>query len=152
MEHYRCVQCFMPTTSSVRNMNTLTFFPAAIASPKTKTQDYLQQSAGDILAILIKPKTQLPFLTYGDTTTRAMESIAKLLQHTILHVPPVILNPDPTPTPRPTIPTILVQVQRVPIVSSTILPAQVQRAPLKSPEGENIPTINPCLCDLFALS
>ena len=68
MEHYRRVQCFMPDTSSLRNVDTLTFFPDAIPHPKMETEDYVQQSVGNILAIPSKPKTQLPFLTCGDTT------------------------------------------------------------------------------------
>ena len=37
-----------------------TFFPADIPSPKMETEDYLRQSIGNILAILIKLKNQLP--------------------------------------------------------------------------------------------
>ena len=69
MEHYRCVQSFITATSSVCNVDTLTFFPDAFPFPKIETENYLWQSVGNILAILSKPKTQLPFLTYGDTTT-----------------------------------------------------------------------------------
>ena len=70
----------MPATSSVINVNTLTFFPASIPSPKTETEYYLQKSVGDILAIPSKPKTQLTLLNYGDTATSTVESIAKILQ------------------------------------------------------------------------
>ena len=69
MEHYRCVQCSISATSTVRNVDSLTFFPSGIPFPKIEIKDYLGQSVGNILAILSKPKTQLPFLTYGDTTT-----------------------------------------------------------------------------------
>ena len=79
MEHYRCVKCFMPRTSSLQNVDTLTFFPAVIPSPKMDTEDDLQQSVDDILAIQSNPKTQLLFLPYGDTTTGAVGSIDKLL-------------------------------------------------------------------------
>ena len=99
MEHYICVQCFIPKTSSVRNVNTLTLFPDATPFTKMERKQYLQQSVGDTLAILSKPKTQLPFLPYGDTTTSAVEPIANLLQHAIPRAPPVIPTPKPTPTP-----------------------------------------------------
>ena len=79
MKNYGYVQCFMPTTSSLHNVYTLAFFPAAIPFPKTETEYYLQLSVGDISAILSKPITQLPLLTYGDTTTSPVESIASLL-------------------------------------------------------------------------
>ena len=104
MEHYRCVQFFIPTTSSICNLDTLTLLPATTSFPKMETEDYLRQIVGDIIAILIKPKTQLPFLTYGYTTTSAVESIAKLLQYAIPYAPPVIQTLDPTPTPEQTIP------------------------------------------------
>ena len=156
MEHYRSVQCFMPATSSVRNVDTLNFFPSATPLPKMETEYYLQQSVGNILAILSKPKTQLPFLTYGDTTTSAVESITKILQRVIPRATPVIPTPDPTPTheqiipvPKkspinvptisPTMPTAPVRVHRVPIVIPPRPPVQVQRVPLKFPGGTTIP-------------
>ena len=58
MEHYIYLQFSMPTTYSVRNMDTLTFFPASIPFPKMETEDYLWQSVRDILVILSKPKNQ----------------------------------------------------------------------------------------------
>ena len=94
----------MPTTSIDRNVDTVAFFPAATTFPKTETEDYLRQSIGDILAVLSKPKIQLPFLTNGETTTSAVESIAKLLQRKIPCAPPVIPTTDPDPTPEQTIP------------------------------------------------
>ena len=158
MEHYRCVQCFMPTTSSVCNMDTLTLFPTATLFPKTKTEYYLRQSVGDILAIPSKPKTQLPFLTYGGTKTSAVESIAKILQLATPHAPPVTPTPETTPTPELTIPvpkqlpihvhtisptmsTVPVKLKRVPIFIPTRPPVQIQRVPLKSPGETNIPSI-----------
>ena len=44
-----------------------------------ETEDYLQQSIGEILTILSKPKTQPPFKTYGYTTISGIKSIAKIL-------------------------------------------------------------------------
>ena len=89
----------MTEASIVRNVDTLTIFPATIPSPKMETEDYLRQSVVNVLAILRNPKTQLPFLTYGDTTTSAVESIDNILQCAIPRVPPVIPTPDSTPTP-----------------------------------------------------
>ena len=158
MEHYIRVQCFIPATSSVPNVDTLTLFPAAIQYPKIETEDYLQQSVGVILAILSNPKTQIPFLTYGETAASTVESISKLLQHTISRAPPATHTPDPTPTPEqkipvpkqsptnvltiiPTMPTVPVQVHRAPIVRPTSHPVQVQRVPLKYPGGKTTPPI-----------
>ena len=70
----------MPTTSSVRNVDTLTFPPNGITLPKMDTEDYLGRSVRDILDILNKPKNQLPFLTHGEATMSAIGYISKLLQ------------------------------------------------------------------------
>ena len=100
--------------------------------------------------------SQLPFLTYVDTTKSAVEYIKNLLKHAIPCAPPFITTPNHTPTPEqtipesrktpmnvnttsPTMPTVLVQVQRVPIVIPDRPPVQVQRVPLKYPGGETIP-------------
>ena len=146
----------MPQTYSVHNVDTLIFFPYAVPSPKMEIEYYLWQSVSNLLAILRKPKTQITFLTYGDTTTRAVESIDKLLQCVILCAPPAIPAPNPTPTleqtipvPKqlpinvptinPTMPTVPVRFHRVTIVSPTRPPIQVQRVPFKSPERATIP-------------
>ena len=86
-----------------------------------ETEDYLQQSIGEILAILIKPKNQLPFSTYEDTTTSAVESISKLLQRAIPRAPPVILNLNPTPTPEQIIPVPKKCPMNVPAIIPTML-------------------------------
>ena len=67
MERYICIQCFIQDTSSVHNVDTLTYFTATIPFPKMETEYYLWQSIGNILSIMIMPKNQIPLLTYGDT-------------------------------------------------------------------------------------
>jgi hypothetical protein len=62
MEHYRCVKCYLPTTSRERDVDALQFFPKKISFPKTSTEDYLKQAASDILAMLQKPLQ--PFLIW----------------------------------------------------------------------------------------
>ena len=83
-----------------------------------ETKDYLRQSVGNILAILSKNKTQLPLLTYGDTTKSVVESIAKILQRAITHSPPFIMTTDPTPTPEHTTP----DQKQLPMNVPTIIP------------------------------
>ena len=104
MEHDIYVQCLIPTISSVRNVDKLTFFPASTPFPKMKTEYYLWWSVGNIIAFLSKPKTQLPLFTYGGTTKIAVESIAKILPLTIPREPPEILTLNPTSTSEQTIP------------------------------------------------
>ena len=138
-------------------MDTLTFFTADIPLPKMETEDYLQQSMDELPAILSNPKTQLPFLTYGYTTTNAIEFIVKLLKRSIPCAPPVIPtpNPDPihertipvpgqspmnVPTIGPTVTHVPFQVQRVPTVNRTIPSVQVHKVPLKYPGAAAIPS------------
>ena len=68
MEHYRCVKCYFPDTKATRDADTVEFFPKNIPFPKTTSEDYLLQSASDILAILKSPPTFLLYLQYGDST------------------------------------------------------------------------------------
>ena len=51
----------MLVISSVHNVDTLKLLPTIITTQKMETEDYLQKSVGNILAILNKPKNQLPF-------------------------------------------------------------------------------------------
>jgi hypothetical protein len=80
--HYRCVKCFVPATSRVRDIDSVTFFPHVIPFPKTSTEDYLGQFVGDILKLLSHSPTtsQLPFLQFGNDTENAIKEIATLLQ------------------------------------------------------------------------
>ena len=46
LNHYRCMQCYMPATFIVRIIDTLQYILKAFDLPKTSTEDYLQQSIG----------------------------------------------------------------------------------------------------------
>ena len=85
-----------------------------------ETDDYQRQLVGNILAIISKPKTHLPFLTYGETTTSAVESSAKLLKRAIPRAPPFIPTPNLTPTHDQTIPAPKKSPINVPTISPTM--------------------------------
>ena len=55
LNHYRCFKCYMPLTFSERNADTVQFFPSTTPFPKVTTEDYLQQTASDLLAICRTP-------------------------------------------------------------------------------------------------
>jgi hypothetical protein len=101
MHHYRCVQCFMPTASKVRDVDTVECLPTTIPFPSVSTEDYLGQAAGDILSILSSQPTALPSLSYGDTTKNALVQIAYLLGRAT-SPPPIPVNPPKGSDPRPT--------------------------------------------------
>jgi hypothetical protein len=98
MHHYRCVQCFMPTTSKVRDVDTVDFFPTTIPFPSVSTEDYLRLAAGDVLNILRSPPASLPSLSYGDATKNALVQIAQLLGQA---TPPTPAHVDPPRVPTP---------------------------------------------------
>jgi hypothetical protein len=96
MEHYRCVKCYIPTTARERDVDTLQFFLKKIPFPSISTEDYLKQDASDILAILQKPPSSLPYLAYGDPTKNVIVQIATLLGRAVA-VPPSPQFPIQTP-------------------------------------------------------
>ena len=79
LDHYRCIQRYMPVTGIVRITDTLQYTPKAFAFQKTTTEDYLQQAIGDIISIIKNPSKTLTFLSYGDATKNAINHIAHIL-------------------------------------------------------------------------
>jgi hypothetical protein len=96
MEHYRCLKCDIPTTARERDVYTLQFFQKKIPFPSISIEDYLKQAASNILAILQKPPSSLPYLAYGDPTKNAIVQIATLLGRAVA-APPLPQFPIQTP-------------------------------------------------------
>ena len=85
LRHYRCVTCFMPETRREIVSDTVTFIPQKIVFPKVTTDDFLRQSASDIITLLTQaPPSTLPSLQAGDSTRNALLQLA-----TILHANPL---------------------------------------------------------------
>ena len=49
LDHYRCMQGYMPATGILRITDTLQYILKAVVFPKTTAEDYLQQAIGDIV-------------------------------------------------------------------------------------------------------
>ena len=64
LDHYICMQCYMPATGIVRITDTFQYIPKAFAFPKTSIEDYLQQSIGDMILIMKDPPKTITFLYY----------------------------------------------------------------------------------------
>ena len=64
----------MPATGIVRITDTFQYIQKVFVSPKTTTEDYLQQAIGDMIAITKNPPKTLPFLSYGDATKKSNQS------------------------------------------------------------------------------
>ena len=81
LDHYRCIKCYMPRTKSIINSDTVEFFPHSIPFPQVKLQNYLKQSASDIISMLAKPlSTTVPTLVAGDDTRNAILELASILK------------------------------------------------------------------------
>ena len=80
LEHYRCVQCYMPATRSVVTSDTVLFLPHDIPFPEVKIDDFLRQAATDLISILTHPPpSTVPSLEAGDATKNALLKLALLL-------------------------------------------------------------------------
>ena len=118
INHYRCVNCYIPATHRTRIADTVKFFPTIIPFPSVTLEDFLRQATSDILAILQHPPS-LPTLQCGDMTQEAIIQIAQLLNRT---VPLPVLQQSPTSTPiTQLVPTPIHSPAAVPRVSATPL-------------------------------
>ena len=83
LDHYRCVKCFFPITKSVKDGDTVIFYPETIPFPETTLSNHLQQAASDIVNILDKQPniTTVPSLEVGDDTRNEILKIEKILNH-----------------------------------------------------------------------
>ena len=61
LDHYRCMQCYIPATGIFRITDTLQYIHKSFSFPKTTTENYLQQVIGDIIAIMKDPLETFPF-------------------------------------------------------------------------------------------
>jgi len=96
-EHYRCHKCYIPSTFGVRDCLTVDWFPQTIAFPKVTADEYLRQTATDMLTLLQNGNAPnpIPSLTYGSRTTNAYIEIARILKR-------AAALPTPAPIPHPT--------------------------------------------------
>ena len=122
LDHYRCIQCYMPPTVIIWITDTLQYIPRSFYLPKTTTEDYLQQAIGDIIEIMKDPSKTLPFLSYGGATKNAINQIFHIWQRStsqtrlqIFPLPPmlpksqneniqhqkIIITPAPAPRVEP---------------------------------------------------
>ena len=106
LNHYRCVQCYVPRTRATMHSDSVEFFPKHTPFPSVTMLDFLRQTAEDLVAILAKPpSTTVPSLTAGDDVNNAILNIAKLLKRAdkIPTLPAICSKPLPRvekiPTP-----------------------------------------------------
>lgn len=100
LKQYRCIKCNFPDTRTERNVDTVTFPQKTIKFPEVNLEDFLQQSASDIITKLIAPlSTTTVLLQAGDHTSNALLEIATILKSSKLL--PIVEQPK-SPTKLPT--------------------------------------------------
>lgn len=81
LNHYRCVQCYVPRTRSIVNSDSVEFFPNKTPFPAVTMKDHLQQSASDLVSTLTNPpSTTVPSLSAGNDIENDILEIAKILK------------------------------------------------------------------------
>ena len=143
MQHYRCVNCFVPATNKTRIADTVQYFPENVPFPQTTTEDLLRNTAQDLLAILNSPTPAAPCITIGDSTRDAIQKIATLLNRSIPQPSPVPIGlPQPVspPTP-PTAPRVLAQPPAQPPSPPQTTTTQPPRVQAPSLQKRNSPSL-----------
>ena len=81
LQHYRCIECYVPKTRATRISDTVTFLPTTVPVPETSLNDHLRNAASDLVELLkSSPPTTFPSLHITDTTRQAINDIAILLR------------------------------------------------------------------------
>ena len=140
MEHYRCLDCYIPSTHSTRIADTVELIPSFIPIPKTSTEDYLRQSVDDILSIISSPTTNIPSLKFGSNTTNAIKQIAQVLHRALPLPPPIKIPQEPTVIPTTSPPQLTSPPVQVPRV--VLPPASVPRVVLPTTSVPRVILIN----------
>ena len=142
LEHYRCYKTFLTDTNAIRDTLTLDWFPKTVPFPKVTNDNYLRQTADDLLSLLqpAQPATQAHSLTYGSNVTNAYIQIAQLLRRaTTPPTPRPTADPPRVPTPAPaTLPTNPATIPRV-ATPAPPAPAAPPQAPSPRPANNNVP-------------
>jgi hypothetical protein len=141
-EHYRCHKCYIPSTFGVRDALTIDWFPHTVPFPQTTTDDYLRQTASDMLALLNQPNQAVPSLTYSSAITNAYIHIAQILRRATGQPPTALPAREPrVRLPPPATPPTPAQTQEEPV--PTPLPPKPSQAspPTKPVARHNIPRL-----------
>ena len=134
LEHYRCYRCYFEDTMAERDVLKVDFFPQKISFPTFTRDEYLQQTAEDMLHLLQDKPNTLPLhdpLTFGSPILNAYAKIADILRRAVQPIHPAI-TPIPTSVPnapRPALPPTDVQPLRVPLSA----PVSLLRVPTPAP-------------------
>jgi hypothetical protein len=133
-EHYRCYKCYFTDTMKERDVLKVNFFPEKIVFPKFTPEDYLKQTAEDMLHLLQAPPrspTTAP-LSFGSPILNAFAEVASSLGRAT-SPPPTVLPPSPKTVETQPLPTPLSLPIRAPRVAPTSV-VPTPRLPIALPK------------------
>ena len=122
-DHYRCHRCYLPQSNRKRIAITVTWFPQNIPTPQFSTEDYLRQTASDMLHILkTKDDTNSSTLKFGTPIFNTFRHIAQILKRTT--------TPPPAPVIEPYSPVSALRVELSPIQQAYQLAVSAPKPPI----------------------
>ena len=100
LKHYRCFKVYFPDTFSECDVLKVDFFPQKIPFPATTNNDYLRQTAEDMLHLLndARPSPHLNPLSFCDPVLNAFGEVEKILGRAV-HNPATVIPNDRVTTP-----------------------------------------------------
>ncbi|KAI2511404.1 hypothetical protein MHU86_3015 [Fragilaria crotonensis] len=108
LEHYRCWKCYFQDTMHERDVLKVDFFPEKIAFPEFSREDYLRQTAEDMLHLLHpQHPTAFPLhdpLSFGPPILNAYAKVADILRRAVHPLSSAPIAPVPPPTLAPVAP------------------------------------------------
>ena len=95
LDHYRCFKCFVPSTGTVIDTDTVQLIPHLTPIPAFNDADAIKQAISDIIYLLKHSKeTNIPKFWKGDHIQRAFEKVAEALDRRNVTAAPTLIPSD----------------------------------------------------------
>jgi hypothetical protein len=78
LDHYRCYQVNITKTKGTRIVDTVEFFPATLAMPRTSSKDLASIAAMELSHALQHPATAAPFIQIGKAQLQALRQLSDI--------------------------------------------------------------------------
>jgi hypothetical protein len=79
LDHYRCYQVHITKTKGTRIVDTVEFFPAKLAMPRTSSKDLASIAALELSNALQNPAPAAPFSQIGTAQLQALRQLSDML-------------------------------------------------------------------------
>jgi hypothetical protein len=78
LDHYRCYQVHITKTKGTRIVDTVEFFPATLAMPRTSSKDLASIAAVELSNALQNPAPAAPFSQIGTAQPQALRQLSDI--------------------------------------------------------------------------